>query len=124
MSPHKSDPNEVGLGPLFEGLGRQGGHSRRTDPETGREAGRALKRSGKLGVLQAIVLAVVRRFPGITCSDAWQESGIPDHAVVSSRLSELRTLGLVFNYPKGDPRRSAISKHSGIRQLAWWPANF
>lgn len=103
--------------PLFADTPR----ARATDPRTSHEAAAAIKRSGALGRQQALVLALVRRFPGSTAGELAMYQSRADRAPfdgwryrVSRRLPELAPAHI----ERGEAREC---KALGTRQTTWWP---
>lgn len=85
--------------------------ARTTDPLTSHEAAAELTRSGRRGTQAEQVLAVVRRWSGLTAGEIGEISGL-GHVPAQRRLSDLERAGHI---EKGEPR-----SFNGRRQVTWW----
>ena len=110
-----ADPAPVHVHSLGEGLMTSRAKSRRSDPDTSREAARSAEHGGTAGAQRNACLAEVERQPGQTAAEIAKAVGLERHAP-SRRLPELRDAGLVVN---GDARICSVT---GNHSLTWLSA--
>ena len=115
MSPHRSDPHEMGAqGPLLELLDPRP-LARPADPHTSHEAAIKLKGSVRLRKLQAVTLDLVQRLPGLTGNDLARFAGTDDSRKIPRRLRELERAGYI------KVKGTAVDPVTGRRGVRWWP---
>ena len=90
--------------------------ARHTDPESSREAARAIIATGDRAHQQALAYAAVRAYPGRTSLELAHLSGIERHAL-ARRLPELIDRGLVTQGPK----RRCTASARGLSAVTWEP---
>jgi len=83
--------------------------ARRVDPASSHAAAEDLEESGRAARQAALVLDLVRRWPGSTSKELAQRGGV-DRYLVARRLPELAAAGEV-------ERVGGATK----RELRWWP---
>ena len=88
--------------------------TRRTDPDSSRQAELEITCSGARVHQAEIVLDLVRRKPGRTSAEYSMHCNL-DRWQIARRLPELAAAGLAH---KGAMRKCGLSKRSG---LTWWP---
>lgn len=92
--------------------------ARRRDPDTSHEAAEHVTASGSRARQQALVIDLVRRYPGHTSAELAIKSelggGDVDRWTAARRLPELRKAWLVKN---GEPRECGVT---GRRALTWY----
>jgi hypothetical protein len=111
----KGQPEWVCM-PCWEGHYRQESvaKSRRSDPDTSREAASKIEASGEASNQRKRCLLAVNENPGQTAAEIAQATGMERH-VPSRRLPELRDVGLVKN---GESRQCAVTGNSS---MTWFP---
>lgn len=82
--------------------------ARTTDPTTSHEAAAEHTASGARGRNAALILAAIRRYPGLTCSELIGPTGL-DRSEVSKRLSDLHS---AFRIEAVGVRRCSVSGKS------------
>ena len=90
--------------------------TRRSHPETSREAARELVRSGSFGRRCLFALDILRQNPGSTSHELDACAGVSD-GEIRKRLSDLRKAGLAV------VGRSRKCKVKGSQCQTWWPAD-
>jgi len=89
--------------------------TRRSDPETSREAADHMERTGKAKTHKMMCLAVVQEKPGLTAAEIAVEAGLERHEA-SRRLPNLRDEDhSVYN---GAARECTVV---GNRSMTWYP---
>jgi hypothetical protein len=92
--------------------------ARHDDPESSQQAAAKMNRSGKARAHGAIVLGLVRRWPGSTAVELFHAQGgdsALDRVEVGRRLDSLVKTGQVRQGPE---RECTVKK---VRMLTWWP---
>lgn len=90
--------------------------SRRSDPETSRDAGNLMIESGTLAEHERVALALVRLHPGRTGAELDRIAAAKKRQV-SKRLAGLRRKGLVR---RGGGDESRTCQVNGNRCVTWW----
>jgi len=91
--------------------------ARRKDPDTSKEAGRDISRSGRRAQQQLLIASAVSARPGQTSMElAKASAGGFDRWTAARRLPELEKVSTV---KRGEPRPCHVT---GKRSITWWPA--
>ena len=104
---------------LFGAPDQYGGMSAKADPPTSREAAKELVESGKLSKREEMVLALVRRFPGLTYRELWNKRNAVFHSELGTAIELMRRLGGLKGRKvrHGEIRECEVAER---RMVTWW----